>query len=88
MSYLETVKRLEKRLSERESGYEKNELNEERPGNRPEPAESTGCPGLERCAGCYSVGSIDGRERFIHPPQASPDWQAWLRCWLPKGRIQ
>ena len=21
------------------------------------------------CAGCYSIGVIDGRERFIHPPK-------------------
>ena len=27
------------------------------------------CPGQEKCGGCYSVGVIDGRERFIHPPK-------------------
>lgn len=36
-------------------------------------------------AGCYSVGVIDGRERFIHPPKASEDWLEWLRKWEPKG---
>jgi hypothetical protein len=35
------------------------------------------------CAGCYSVGTIDGRERFIHPPRTSEDWQEWLRKWQP-----
>jgi hypothetical protein len=46
------------------------------------------CPGTERCAGCYSVGLLDGRERFIHPPRASAEWEAWLRKWEPKGGTQ
>jgi hypothetical protein len=46
------------------------------------------CPGPDVCAGCYSVGIMDGRERFIHPPKPSPDWKAWLKRWEPKGRIQ
>ena len=27
------------------------------------------CPGPDRCGGCYSIGMIDGRERFLHPPK-------------------
>ena len=42
------------------------------------------CPGPDKCGGCYSVGVIDGRERFIHPPKVSPDWRAWLTKWQPK----
>jgi hypothetical protein len=57
--------------------------------DRLEPTAGNGeCPGPEQCAGCYSVGVIDGRERFIHPPKASADWEAWLKRWGPKGRIQ
>jgi hypothetical protein len=67
---------------------ESNELNEKRPVHAQEPVERAGCPGPEQCAGCYSVGVIDGRERFIHPPKASADWEAWLKRWGPKGRIQ
>lgn len=34
--------------------------------------------GSPHCAGCYSVGVIDGRERFLHPPKGKPiDWTAW-----------
>ena len=33
------------------------------------------CPGPEYCSGCYSVGMVDGRERWIHPPRAKEiDW--------------
>lgn len=52
------------------------------------PSRSPQCPGPEVCAGCYSVGVIDGRERFIHPPKASPEWKAWLERWQPKGKVQ
>lgn len=54
------------------------------------PVEKSGslCPGPDVCGGCYSVGVLDGRERFIHPPKASPEWGAWLKLWQPKGRIQ
>ena len=41
--------------------------------------------GSPKCAGCYSVGVIDGRERFIHPPKASEGWGEWFRKWDPKG---
>jgi len=27
------------------------------------------CPGPAHCSGCYSIGVIDGRERFLHPPK-------------------
>jgi TubC N-terminal docking domain len=46
------------------------------------------CPGLEKCVGCYSIGVVGGSERFIHPPKASEDWEAWMRRWEPKGRVQ
>lgn len=46
------------------------------------------CPGHDKCAGCYSVGVLDGRERFIHPPVASAEWEVWLKRWEPRGRIQ
>ena len=50
-----------------------------------QPATSYGlCPGPDKCGGCYSVGVIDGRERFIHPPKVSPEWNAWLTKWQPK----
>jgi hypothetical protein len=55
------------------------------------PAESLpGLPpcGAPHCGGCYSVGEINGRERFIHPPKASAEWEAWLRKWPPKGKVQ
>ena len=32
------------------------------------------CPGPEKCAGCYSVGVVDGKERFLHPPKAAMRW--------------
>ena len=36
------------------------------------------CPGPEKCAGCYAVGVVDGRERFLHPPKGKPiDWSRW-----------
>ena len=36
------------------------------------------CPGPEKCAGCYSIGVLDGRERFIHRPKGKPvDWTGW-----------
>jgi hypothetical protein len=47
------------------------------------PTSRTAC-GSADCAGCYSVGTIDGRERFIHPPKASEEWQEWFRKWQPK----
>ena len=37
------------------------------------------CPGPEKCGGCYSVGVIDGEERFIRPPVSSPEWKKWLK---------
>jgi len=44
--------------------------------------------GSGACAGCYSIGAVDGRERFIHPPKASAEWEEWLRKWQPKGKAQ
>ena len=39
------------------------------------------CPGPEKCKGCYSVGVIDGRERYIHPPKGKPiEWEKWTRA--------
>jgi hypothetical protein len=35
------------------------------------------CPGPSLCAGCYSVGVVDGRERYIHPP-IGRQWK-WLQ---------
>lgn len=32
------------------------------------------CPGPDKCGGCYSVGVIDGRERFLHPPKPAMRW--------------
>lgn len=32
------------------------------------------CPGPEKCGGCYSVGVVDGKERFLHPPKAATSW--------------
>lgn len=53
------------------------------------PSESGGhCPGPDRCAGCYSVGILDGLERFIHPPRASAEWEEWLSRWQPSGRTR
>jgi hypothetical protein len=43
------------------------------------------CPGPHKCAGCYSIGVIDGSERHIHPPKVSQDW---LRQWQPQGKVQ
>ncbi len=37
-------------------------------------AELLKVPGPEKCAGCYSVGIMDGRERFVHPPKVSQEW--------------
>lgn len=85
--------------SEAGTQCEKSELSEISPlsvGPAPtcEPAESSpdtvcpSCPGPERCAGCYSLGVIDGRERFIHPPKPSREWEAWLRKWQPRGKVQ
>lgn len=88
MDYLAILKTLDSTKSESDTAatgtavagppYELNELNELSPA----------CPGPDVCAGCYSVGVIDGRERFIHPPKASADWQAWLKRWQPRGRTQ
>lgn len=50
--------------------------------------ERAGCPGPDACAGCYSVGVVDGVERFIHPPKSSPEWGAWLQRWRAEGRVQ
>lgn len=37
-----------------------------------------GCPGSEKCTGCYSIGAVDGRERFLHPPRGKAiDWTTW-----------
>ena len=46
------------------------------------------CPGPDRCGGCYSVGVVGGKERFLYPPQVSPDWKAWFDKWKPKGQVQ
>lgn len=40
--------------------------------------------GSPYCAGCYDIG--DGLK--IHPPKASAEWEAWLRKWEPKGKVQ
>ena len=32
------------------------------------------CPGPEKCAGCYSIGVVDGNEQFLHPPKAPIRW--------------
>ena len=37
-------------------------------------AELLKVPGPEKCAGCYSVGIMGGRERFVHPPKVSQEW--------------
>lgn len=42
------------------------------------------CPGPEKCGGCYSIGVIDGKERFLHPPKISPKWKTWFKEWEPK----
>ncbi|HWP84015.1 MAG TPA: hypothetical protein VNN17_02405 [Terriglobia bacterium] len=35
------------------------------------------CPEPDHCAGCYSIGVVDGRERFLHPPKGKPiSWAA------------
>ncbi len=52
-----------------------------------QPGELAAC-GSPECAGCYSIGVIDGRERFIHPPKPSPEWKAWLERWQPKSKPQ
>lgn len=44
--------------------------------------------GSPHCGGCYSVGVIDGKERFLHPPKISDDWEEWLARWKPKGPVQ
>lgn len=44
------------------------------------------CPGPDRCQGCYSVGVVDGRERFLHPPRASQERRTWLERWQPGHR--
>jgi hypothetical protein len=55
---------------------------------KPSEEQNPYCPGSDLCAGCYSIGVLDGRERFIHPPKPSTEWEAWLKRWEPKGRIQ
>jgi hypothetical protein len=62
MSYLEIVKRAS-REPEKEPEQPTSNI----------PAQ-TACPGPEYCAGCYSVGVVDGRERFVHPPKG----RQWL----------
>jgi hypothetical protein len=58
-------------------------------GSHRETGFGTHCPGPAYCGGCYLVGVIDGRERFIHPPKVSQEWTAWLQKWEPKGaRVQ
>jgi hypothetical protein len=49
------------------------------------PANPVAPCGSPRCGGCYSLGVLDGRERFIHPPKASVEG---LRQWEPKGKPQ
>ena len=55
-------------------------------------AEGPGDPvapcGSHHCAGCYSIGEVEGRERLIHPPKASREWEEWLRKWPAKGKAQ
>lgn len=49
-----------------------------------QPATDCGlCPEPDRCQGCYSIGVIDGRKRFLHPPRVSREWRAWLERWQP-----
>ena len=95
MDYLERLKALDNNKGKNvegcavAEGYDEiNELNEKSPVHAQEPVERAGCPGPEQCAGCYSVGVIDGQERFIHPPKASAEWEVWLKRWEPKGRTQ
>lgn len=92
MSYLEIIERLKHDAqiapdaqSVGDRRYETNEKNEIRPPVPPEPPkvadrEPARC-GSPTCAGCYSVGKIDGRERFIHPPKPSPEWLVWRAKW-------
>lgn len=49
----------------------------ERNGQEPAPC------GTLNCAGCYSIGTIDGRERFVHPPKLGDEYSAWLARWQP-----
>jgi hypothetical protein len=42
--------------------------------------------GSPHCGGCYSVGVIDGKERFLHPPKISEDYKKWLERWDPGKR--
>jgi hypothetical protein len=97
MSYLEIIERLEKTPDHRratpaasECRHEINEINEISPPATPEPAvtgeELPGC-GSPSCAGCYSVGESNRRERFIHPPKSSAEWLEWRAKWdLAKWR--
>lgn len=40
--------------------------------------------GSPDCAGCYEAKP----GKRIHPPQASVEWEQWLRRWEPKGKPQ
>lgn len=42
-----------------------------------------GCPGAGVCAGCYEVAPGVS----LHPPQATSEWQAWLRKWQPHKAV-
>lgn len=101
MSYLDIIERLKNspgiapgNQAAHGPGNEINEINEISPTTpeRTSPAagDVTRC-GSPNCAGCYSIGEIDGRERFMHPPKSSPEWLAWrAKCDLaewqpPKG---
>jgi hypothetical protein len=40
--------------------------------------------GSPESAGCYEIEA----GRRIHPPRASAEWEAWLKRWEPKGKVQ
>jgi hypothetical protein len=82
MDYLAILKRLDSdkadaRNMEAAIAQPHDELNE-RTSIKPLESAEHGpcCPGPEKGAGCYSVDVLSGRERFIHPPRPSADWQA------------
>jgi hypothetical protein len=92
MTYLEIIERLKHGAQitpgtevVHDPSYEINEKNEISSPATPESPKVAGgelarC-GSANCAGCYSVGEIDGRERFVHPPRPSPEWLVWRAKW-------